>query len=617
MHTTIDIFRLVRDEATIFGMGGGTGSAPAAIERAVKASRLGIWLVAVGAAVVAVGALEPRFHSSPLFSCLETAVIVSYAVAGYLFVEDDEQRGNGLLLLAAAGLETVKQLPDYRAGPFPVIGWDVGALSAALVAIVLLRYPRRQLHDRWERSWVALTFIWALGWRVTYALPPPELRRGWWPAFGESAAARSFIDEVFNTGAVIIVLLFLLLLFRRLSRCRGLERRELTPVLVAAVAGVSTVILHLISVWADASPAHDWVVVLEALGLLSVPASLLVAAVMRRLARVAVADLVVRLDRPIAAADLETALGGTLSDPSLRLLFWIPSRSCWVDAGGAEANRVPERGHVAVTIDDTAGGPLAMLLMDADTTRNSALLVATVNVSRLALENAQLQTSLLASLAEVRDSRARLAQAAMDERRKVERDLHDGVQQRMLALSMTLTRARQSSSDPISTELIELARTELRTTLSELRDIARGIHPAILTDSGLAAAVESAVDRMPANISVRIPATRWRPVVEYTAYYVISEALANAIRYAGDCAIEVTAAEHGSTLTVEVRDDGRGNARLDHRGSGLPGLRDRLSAVGGTLRVESIEGAGTQVIAEIPMSYRDAAGHDDVLGSIS
>jgi PAS domain S-box-containing protein len=209
---------------------------------------------------------------------------------------------------------------------------------------------------------------------------------------------------------------------------------------------------------------------------------------------------------------------------------------------------------------------------------------------------------------EIRASRTRIVQAADDARRKLERNLHDGAQQRLVALSVSLRLAEAKlASDPESAAaIITAAREELAHALEELRELARGIHPAVLTDRGLAAAVESLVARTPLPVEVELPEERLPAAVEAALYYVVSESLANVVKYAGATSIRVSIAVDGDeTVTTEVSDDGVGGAD-PARGSGLRGLADRVEALDGLLEVESPVGGGTRVRVDLPLTRPSA-----------
>jgi signal transduction histidine kinase len=211
---------------------------------------------------------------------------------------------------------------------------------------------------------------------------------------------------------------------------------------------------------------------------------------------------------------------------------------------------------------------------------------------------------LTAQVSELEDARSRIIVAADAERRRIERDLHDGAQQRLVALSLTLRMAesRAQKGDPEAQELIRSAGEEAGLALKELRDLARGIHPAILTNRGLAAALDDLAAR--ATVPVEVvdsPRERLPDQIEAAAYFVVSECLANVGKHAEASSATVSVRPEYGQLLVEVRDDGSGGADVEN-GHGIQGLKDRVGALGGTLAVESPPGAGTRVLATIPLA---------------
>jgi signal transduction histidine kinase len=220
-------------------------------------------------------------------------------------------------------------------------------------------------------------------------------------------------------------------------------------------------------------------------------------------------------------------------------------------------------------------------------------LEAFCELASLAVASAQARADLIAS-------RARVVQAGDEQRRRLERNLHDGAQQRLVSVALTLrvARARLEPGSPVA-ELLEDAARELDTGLAELRELARGLHPAILGDLGLPRAIEALANRLPLAVEVDAPLEeRLPPHVEATAYYIVSEALANVTKHAGASLARVSVRVDGAMLRCEVADDGRGGA--DASGSGLRGLADRVEALAGRLAVSSTAGAGTTLRAEMP-----------------
>ncbi len=201
---------------------------------------------------------------------------------------------------------------------------------------------------------------------------------------------------------------------------------------------------------------------------------------------------------------------------------------------------------------------------------------------------------------EVRRSRARIVAAADDARRRLERNLHDGAQQRLMSVLLLLRLARAKTEDDAAREVLERSIDELAEAVKELRELARGIHPEILTRRGLAAALRQAAQRMPLPIELDVPASRFPEHVEAAAYYIVSESLANVAKYAGARSVVVRATPHADLLVVEVADDGAGGADPSG-GTGLSGLADRMAALDGIFTVDSPSGEGTRIRAEIPL----------------
>jgi signal transduction histidine kinase len=219
---------------------------------------------------------------------------------------------------------------------------------------------------------------------------------------------------------------------------------------------------------------------------------------------------------------------------------------------------------------------------------------------------ARLDAELVTRLQELRASRVRLVNAGDAERRRLERDLHDGAQARLVSVSMLLGRIKlMVEGNANATALLDQAQSELRTGLAELRELARGIHPAVLTTHGLKPAIESLASRLPLPVAVEADAVELPQPVEIAAYFVVSEALTNVTKYAQASAATVTVDGADGVLRVEIADDGIGGADPS-RGSGLSGLADRVAALDGTITVDSPAGAGTRVRVEIPCAPRAA-----------
>jgi signal transduction histidine kinase len=345
-------------------------------------------------------------------------------------------------------------------------------------------------------------------------------------------------------------------------------------------------------------PTWFWIV---GVAPLSVPVALAAGLLWGRTARSAVADLVVELERT-PPGSVRDALARTLGDPSLEVALWLPERGSYVDGTGQPVELPGPRSGRAVTVLGPAEAPVAALVHDPALLERRALLEAAGAAARLALENERLQAELRAQLVELHASRARIVQAGDDERRRLERNLHDGAQQRLLGLGLALQLARDTLGPAANgtAELLAEAEDELRVALDELRELARGIHPAILTDQGLAAAVRSLAERSTVPVTILgLPEERLEEPVEAAAYFLVSEALANVAKYSRASSVRVSIARGGGVTVVDIVDDGVGGADPTE-GSGLRGLLDRIHALEGELSVDSPPGRGTRIHAEIP-----------------
>jgi signal transduction histidine kinase len=287
---------------------------------------------------------------------------------------------------------------------------------------------------------------------------------------------------------------------------------------------------------------------------------------------------------------------------TLAMLFLVPRR---LVSARADERRLLTPAVVAtiITILAVAIGILVQLLRVSEPLRS--VLLSARDVGVLAIPLGFVAGSFQLADERLRRSRARIVQAADEERVRLERDLHDGAQQRLVTLSLALRSARSRLGDEVAPDVaraLDAASDELKAGIEELRELAHGIRPAVLTEAGLAGALPTLADRAAIPTLVTdVPEGRLTPAVEAAVYFVVSEALSNAAKHAHATAARVSAKLRGDLLLVTVSDDGRGGADADG-GTGLVGLGDRVAAVGGELRMSSPAGAGTVITASIPIS---------------
>ncbi|SDI87179.1 sensor histidine kinase [Nonomuraea jiangxiensis] len=333
------------------------------------------------------------------------------------------------------------------------------------------------------------------------------------------------------------------------------------------------------------------------------PVGFLVSLARARLHRSVVADLALSLDAPLRPAQVQQALADALRDPTLRLLLRPPDHERFVDVTGRPAGLPTAAEQHAVTLLEGGAGHVVALVHDPALDEDPRLIRAAATTVLMAIENERLNAKVMAQLAEVQGSRSRIVEAMDAGRRRIERDLHDGAQQRLVNLALMLRLARSRLEDGHRARpVVDEAVSEAEAAIEELRELARGIHPAILTDAGLGPALESLAERARLPVKVlALPGRRLPPTVESAVYFVASEAIANAAKHARANEVTVAVDEEGGLLRLVVSDDGIGGA--DPHGPGLRGLSDRIAAAGGRLSVTSSLSHGTRITGEIPLTW--------------
>ncbi|MBW4717066.1 sensor histidine kinase [Saccharothrix obliqua] len=498
------------------------------------------------------------------------AVSAVYVTAGAFSRKAQPRNRIGLLLVLAGVLWSVDRL------------WDGPAFAHHLVA----------------KSWPAVLGHLVVAFPTGRLLTAPRravVLSGYAAVVLVTAAARSREEWAYvvrDAETPLTVAIGSAMLGLQLHRwtCSSLaQRRTLT-----AMLGASVVAVLVFAAWRPVERAGlNPPVVALMLALTGIPLAYLAGLLRRRVDRGGVADLVVRLNGQGPRAGVREALAATLRDPGLRVGYWVASQQRYVDASGAP---VVADGSRVQTRVDRGGSPVALLLHDPGL--DVELVDAACAAVALALDNERLTAELRARLRQLDESRARLVRAAEAERRRLERDLHDGVQQRLLSVAMTLGLAEALPPER-ARDLVGEAKSAVLATIEDVRAVCHGILPPVLAERGLHGAVrELAALADPAAEPVVELAGPVPPQVETAAYYVVAEALANVTKHAGATRARVVVTTRAGTLEVRVDDDGRGGA--DARGSGLRGLADRVAATGGSLAVLSVPGEGTSVRVVLP-----------------
>jgi signal transduction histidine kinase len=529
--------------------------------------------------------------------------------------------------------------PGNRIGPLLLaigLTWFIGTHSRAsvdwivhlarsfqgyyepLIGALVLAYPSGLLAGRPERLVIGAWLLDQLAWSVAQLVLLRPLSWYGCPTCPQTVDAyianRQLLDAIgpvtlsvsVGLGALVVVLAV-----RRLLAAGPAGRRRLAPVALASLAlALGILAPNGIRLTFDPQLYVDPTIAAlsYAVDMLAAVA-VLVGLLQDRLARTAVADLVIDLRRDAAAIGseprrLRDALARALGDPSLELFLFDRAAGGYRDVADRPVDLPTASRTRVVTLIGGDGDRVAAIAHDPALLDDPGLISAVTTAVRLESDNRQLAGEVEHQLAELRASRARIVAATDAERRRVERDLHDGAQQRLVSLSMELGRVRAAaarSADPALVRSLEALSVQLEAAIEELRELARGILPPILTDAGLGPAVESLALRaaLPVDAEVALPG-RLPPAIESTLYFVIAEGLANVARHAHATHVTIRIAGGEGRVFVEVADDGVGGATTN-RGSGIQGLIDRVGALGGTLRIDSRDGRGTTLRAEVPI----------------
>ena len=526
-------------------------------------------------------------------------VVVPYVGAGLLAWRRRPDSRLGPLMVAAGFATFLSTLSWSTEAAVSTVGLIFDFLPPVLFVHVFLAFPSGRLPSSAERSLVATAYVVSAGFSLVRMLLG---------AFGDSNLLSVVERPVWPAGLERAQLLAIsgislaaigALAARRRDRVRPLRRSR--AVLVDSFVGALLMIAALFVIAAFNGPGFETLRRVTFLAIGVAPVVFLIELGQARLARTAVGDLLVELGEDPPPADLRDALARALRDPTLTLAYWLPQFGSWADTDGHPVE-VPEPGGArASTVIDRKGVAVAVLLHSPALREEPELVAAVSAAAAIALENGRLQAELRARVDELAGSRARVIGAEQKERQRLERNLHDGAQQRLVALSLELgLLEEQLASDPKARDRVGVARNTIALSLAELRDIARGIHPAVVSAHGLAVALEELAANAPVRVSLQIDLDdRVAEPLEVAAYYLVCESLANIAKHAQARSAIITVGRDGRWLVVEVSDDGIGGADSE-RGTGLRGLADRVEALGGRLRVWSPVEAGTRVRAEFP-----------------
>jgi signal transduction histidine kinase len=555
---------------------------------------------------------------NPIYVALVAAASLGFVTTGLIVWQ---QRPSGVIgpLLWLVGVTWL--IPQWRYGAdsltWTLGTWVLPTLHQAVLVHLVFAYPTGVIRSQGERWVVAASYLAATVGALAVAAFARDPGAAGFPGFPRNIVLVDPDVDVWRalvatktTVELVLAVLILVMVARRWRRSSGLARRRLGPFLlgggIAALsfsAGYTAVGIR--------SPflsgfAFDMLVIRWPIAVLYlvVPIALGWGVLRERLDRSGLADLVMTADDHGRGLDaLQAALARALRDPSLELLVVNSADETFLRPDGSRAS-LPDGSHRRIaTLVERKGRPLGAVVHDRALLDDRVLLDAVIASARLALDNHRLLEELTVQLEEVRASRSRIVEATDAERRRIERNLHDGAQQQLVSLALLLSLAADGAANddhPALPGQLDAARTLVLDTLEDVRRLAHGIHPAVLAEEGLSSAIEALARSSSLHVDVVGSVDgRLGEAVEAAAYYFVAEALTNIAKYAGTAKACVRVEHSERRIEIEVSDDGVGGASLAG-GSGLQGLSDRITALGGSFEVRSTPGAGTRLQATLP-----------------
>ena len=570
--------------------------------RSLTSLRRGLWLFVLAASAGAVAMMLANEGLEGLETPYGLRFLIGLAFAGsglYAWGRRPENRLGPLMTAVGCIYLLAQILIQAHASTLFTAGiWISDAWVVVFVAF-LLAFPDGRINARFDLVVIGmfalmafpLELAWLLFWTTGGS---PENALAVWP----NPALADNVDSAQRALVTFASVVLAITLARRWLLASPPLRRALVPILVGSVGILLSSVLLGLDKFKIEFPTARWAVLVA---YIAIPLVVLGGILRSRLARSTVGDLFVELRADPSPTELREALARTLRDPSLSLAYWLPQFRSWSDLDGRPVKLPAEGGDRAATMIDRKGEHVAALVHDPALVDEPELLDAVSAAAGIAIENGRLHVEVRARLEELRGSRSRIIEAGQKERQRLERNLHDGAQQRLIALSLELSLLEQELGPNADAGLrLAQARREIATSLGELREVARGIHPAVVSGHGLAVALEQLTARAPVPVRLSVAIEERLPEqVEVAAYYLVSESLANVAKHAAATSVTVDVSRTRDQVVADIIDDGIGGADTE-AGSGLRGLADRVEALGGSLRVWSPRGGGTRVRAEIP-----------------
>jgi len=523
-----------------------------------------------------------------------------------LWVWKQRSAGNIGPLMVAVGLSGLLKGLAFSNDSVVFAIASVGeVLIYAVLIHLLLSFPSGRLETRLDRLLVTIAYVNTTVVQLgVFLFTDPSKADPSNPLLIENSEAAKVLEAAQLDISIALLGAVVAVLYRRWRSGTPGRARVFAP--IVAVGGLTFLLLMAALVVEQAGLSSD-IADAQTLALFAsiacLPFAFLVGLLRSRFSEAdAISALLAQLGEGGGRGALRNALADALGDPTLELAYWVPDQDAYLDADGQAVRVDPAPAGKVSTIIEHEGERIAAIVHSPGLAEERELVQTAGAAAGLTLRNERLAAELRAKVAELQASRSRIVQAGYEQRRRLERDLHDGAQQRLMALGIDLRMVRERiEHDPQgAAELLDESLHELNEATAELRELARGIHPAVLTTRGLHAALKGLASRSPVPVELlQTPADRLPPSVESAVYFVVAEALTNAARYSRAQTVTVGVVRDNGHVDVEVSDDGVGGADAD-QGSGLRGLQDRVAALDGRLELTSPQGLGTILRATIP-----------------
>ncbi|HLV71173.1 MAG TPA: histidine kinase [Vulgatibacteraceae bacterium] len=602
--------------------------------------------LAAGLAVagVALAAGWPYWRDHPAAAAITLVSCAATAVVGVLLATGGRTRRTGLLFVAASVCWAVNWAASWDAGIGPILSPYAQAEFYLALGVGVLMYPSGRLEYPADRIWsgaacvvllVCPTALWATSEPEWAAFRGASV---WWPAPFPHFAAFQIVLQVSAVLYVLLALSFAVVLLLRLPRMGRLRRLLTLPVTAALAVVAICAALTQKPIMEASIPLDDLlrVYVVQGAAAVLVPLTLMASGLRLRIAELAVAGRMLRLTAPVSVERVRDALRDVLHDPTLELWFWAPIEQTYVDTAGRPVRIGPdETGPDDTGPDDTgpdetgpdgdladapgggdagrwrhrvlsaSGDPLAVVELAGALRDHESLVEAALVAGGRVLETARLQASVHAGLEQVRAAYRRLLRAETVERERLARDLHDGAQQRLLALGAMLGTLEAVSDDPVVKEHARTCRAELKKALAELRALAREVQPALLVQDGLGPALEVVAERLGVRVKLDVTERRFSREIESALYSALCEALSYAVDRARASEVLVRVGAEGRRVVAEMSCDCAGAAAGGPAGPADPaaelaGLSGRIGALRGHVEVDGAPGRGTTVRMDLP-----------------